>query len=303
MKLRIPPVLIKTLATTLFLLALTAQCRATVYHTIRSGESLAIVAKQYYGDPAKAIFLLEYNGITDPRTIEPGRRLIIPEVRFHRVRRGETLALIAKRYLNDPKKSRGLVQLNRIKDPKSLSPGMKILIPVEIIHTVKKGESLSSIAGKYYGQFNTSELIALYNDIKDPINLKVGTRLILPISNLKIVRKKSPTQPRTRQPQPPPGKRAGKEFLEKGTSDYFMGDYVGAVENLRKAIESGLNEKDDISKAHRFLAYSYVALNERVKAKDSFRQALKVDPDLRLDPVYVSPKIMEVFEEVKGSNE
>ncbi len=303
MKPRMLGVMTKSLGFITLLLVLTTPCHATVYHTLRKGESLAIVAKQYYGDPGKAIFLLEYNGVRDPRTVKPGRRIVIPEVKFHQVQRGDTLALIAKRYLNDAKKSRALAQLNRIQDPKSLTPGTKVTIPVEILHTVRKGESLSSIAKRYYGHFDASKLIARYNGIKDPINLEVGTRLILPISDLHIVKKKkSPSRPSARPSTPPRG-REGEAFLEKGTSDYFMGDYIGSVKNLKKAVASGLTKNDDISKAHRFLAYSYVALNDREKAKDSFRQALRVDPDLQLDPVYVSPKIMEVFEEVKGGEE
>ncbi len=167
---------------------------------------------------------------------------------------------------------------------------------------MRKGESLSSISKRYYGHFDASKLIAGYNGIKDPVNLEVGTRLILPISDLQIVKKKSPSRPPA-QPPTPSRRREGDAFLEKGTSDYFIGDYVGAVTNLKKAVASGLTTNDDISKAHRFLAYSYVALNDREKAKDSFRQALSVDPDLQLDPVYVSPKIMEVFEEVKSGDE
>lgn len=282
------------------LLALATPCQALIYHTVRKGESLAMVAKHYYGDPARAILLMKYNGISDPRKIKPARTILIPEVKTYRVRKGDTLALIAKRYLNDPRKSRGLAKLNRIKDPKLLSPGMAILIPVEIPHTVRKGESLSGIAQRYYGDINAFDLIALYNGIKNPFALRPGTRLVLPIRDLKIIRKKgrsqSPTQPRTQ-----PAKSKGEGSLENGISHYFMGDYLEAVKNLQRAVALGLSGNDNVSKAHRFLAYAYVALNERNKAKDSFREALKVDPEMRLDPVYVSPKIIEVFEEVKGS--
>ncbi|NIQ39960.1 MAG: LysM peptidoglycan-binding domain-containing protein [Proteobacteria bacterium] len=289
----------KTPAMIALSLLLAPASHAKVFHTLQRGENLAIVAKQYYGDPAKALLLIEYNGISDPRTISPGRRIVIPEVRLHRVRKGDTLALIAKRYLKDARKSQGLARLNRIKDPKSLSPGTKILIPVEILHTAKKGESLSSIAKKYYGHFDASELIALYNNVRDPVNLKAGTRLILPISDLKIISRQSQSRARP-QPKSRTAKKDGQEFLEKGTSDYFMGDYTGAVKNLQRAITLGLGTREDMSKAQRFLAYSYVALDQPDNAKDSFRQALRVDPDLQLDPVYVSPKIIEIFEEVRN---
>ncbi len=284
------------------LMSLATPCQATTYHTIRTGESLALVAKHYYGDPAKAMLLIEYNGVRDPRNVNPGRRIVIPEVRIHRVRKGDTLALIAKRYLNDARKSGGLAELNQIKDPKSISPGMTIVIPVEILHTVRKGDSLSGISKRYYGDINATSLIALYNDVKDATSLRPGTRLILPIGDLRIIRKKSQSQS-PRQVRTPPTKREGEAFLERGISEYLIGDYRGAVKNLERSVTVGLKGKDDVSRAHRFLAYSYVALNERKKAKDSFRKALSADPELTLDPVYVSPKIIEVFEEVRGQTD
>ncbi len=288
----------KTTVMIALLLTLATPCQAAIYHTLKRGENLAIVARHYYGDPAKAIFLIEYNGIRDPRAINPGRRIVIPAVKMHRVRRGDTLALIAKRYLNDTEKSRGLAEINRIKDPKSLSPGTTLIIPVEILHTVKKGESLSGIAKKYYGDTSASRLIAQYNNIRDPRNMDPGTRLILPISDLRIVRKGNRPQPPA-EPKPVPSTSKGEAFLEKGVTGYFTGDYLGAVENLQKAIALGLRGNENISRAHRFLAYAYVALNERNKAKDAFRKALEVDPEMKLDPVYVSPKIIEVFQEIR----
>jgi len=52
-----------------------------------------------------------------------------------------------------------------------------------------------------------------------------------------------------------------------------------------------------------YLAYSYIALGKTDEARQQFRDALTIDPELTLDPVYVSPKIIAVFEEVKDAYE
>ncbi|MBW2056569.1 MAG: LysM peptidoglycan-binding domain-containing protein [Deltaproteobacteria bacterium] len=291
----IPRTVRRIAAVTVFLLFQAVPCQAFVRHTIQKGESLAIVAKHYYGDPAKAFLLMKYNGINNPRRIKPGWTIVIPEVRTHRVRKGETLSLIAKKYLNDPGKSRGLAKLNGIKDPRNLTAGMNILLPVEIPHTVRRGESLSKIAQRYYGDTAAFDLIASYNRIGYPFTLRPGTHLILPIGDLRIVKRKSRAV-NTPLPGSVAATNRAEAFLERGVKNYFTGDYSGAVRNLQKALESGLKGKQDVAKAYRFLAYAYVALDERTKAEDSFLEALKVNPHMKLDPVYVSPKIIQVFE-------
>jgi len=294
------PTIIRSISTIVLLLSvLVAPCHGARTHAIQKGETLAKIARAYYGDPAKALVLMAFNSIRDSRNLVPGQRIVIPEIKLHRVRTGDTLAFIAKKYLNDAEKYQGLAHLNHIEDPKSLSPGTTIIIPVEIGYTVKKGDSLSSIAEKYYGDVHAYTLIALHNDIRDPTNLEPGTYLTLPISDLRIVKRETRSEPSTQPPRvPPPNK--GMPYLESGVQRYFEGEYREAVTDLQQAVSLGFGNKEDLSKALRFLAYAYVALNERERAKDSFRKALEVDPELDLDPVYVSPKIMDVFREAKA---
>ena len=277
---------------------LVGPCYAGTIHTIRKGDSLATVANVYYGDPEKAVFLMAFNNITDPLNLKPGQRIELPEIRFHRVEAGDTLAFIAKKYLNNAIKYRGLARINRIKDPRSLSRDMTIIIPVEIGHTVKRGESLSSIARKYYGEADDFTLIAVYNDIRDPASLEPGARLTVPIFDLRIIKEKKRAKAPVEPPKPSsPGK--GPILLDQGVQDYFNGEYLGAVIKLENALALGLGEKEMTSKALRFLAYAYIALHEHERAKESFRQALSIDPTLDLDPVYVSPKIIEIFRETQ----
>jgi hypothetical protein len=91
----------------------------------------------------------------------------------------------------------------------------------------------------------------------------------------------------------------GFPWLEKGIHLYLAGEYRGAVQSLLEALKRGLRRKDDICKTYRFLAYSHIALGERDLGMKAFRKALAIHPTLKLDPTYISPKIMGIFEEVK----
>ena len=77
MKLNKVMVMKKICAIAALLLVVAIPCQAVTVHTIRKGESLAMVAKYYYGDPAKAIFLIAYNEVVEPRHIKPGQRILL----------------------------------------------------------------------------------------------------------------------------------------------------------------------------------------------------------------------------------
>lgn len=49
-------------------------------HTVKSGESLSLIAKKYYGDPMKYTQIFEANKdiLSDPNVIHPDQELTIP---------------------------------------------------------------------------------------------------------------------------------------------------------------------------------------------------------------------------------
>jgi nucleoid-associated protein YgaU len=156
------------------------------HHVLKPGETVADVAKAYYGDRDKAALLLKYNRITDPKKIPPGTKIAIPKIIRYTVKKGDTLATIARRFLKDHRRYRVLASINRLDPSQSLSVGSIIKIPIEIPHIIKRGESLAIIANRYYGDPNTFSLIASYNFITDPQAIKPGTEILIPIINLEF---------------------------------------------------------------------------------------------------------------------
>ena len=47
-------------------------------YVVQSGDTLASIAAEYYGDASLDDFLAEANGITDPESLAVGQRLVIP---------------------------------------------------------------------------------------------------------------------------------------------------------------------------------------------------------------------------------
>ncbi len=140
---------------------------------VRRGQNLSYLAKKY-GTTISAI--VSANNIRNINQLKIGQYLRIPKQTYytnqyvkkgnknkvHRVRKGETLYEIARRYGVGLRKLRSR---NNLYGRRFIYPGQKLYIPgsstktttaskkgdgKKIIHVVKKGESLSEIAEKYH---------------------------------------------------------------------------------------------------------------------------------------------------------
>lgn len=271
----------------------------TTYHALRPGETLADVAKAYYGDQDRAMLLLQYNRIPDPKKIYPGTKIAIPTVIRYTVQKGDTLANLALRFLGDRRRHRALASINHLNSPQALSIGSGIKIPFDLPHIVKKGESLAMIADRYYGDPKKFNLITSYNFLTDPRAIKPGTEILVPIVDLEIVVKSTPKS-ESAKALLLPEEQVGFPWLENGINLYLAGEYRTAMQSLREAVKRGLEREDDICKAYRFLAYCHIALGETDLGRRAFERALVIRPNLELDPTYISPKIMRIFGKVKA---
>ncbi|MFN8577084.1 MAG: LysM peptidoglycan-binding domain-containing protein [Candidatus Sericytochromatia bacterium] len=136
----------------------------------------------------------------------------------HKIKRGESLSDVAKKYLGSPNKYMEIFEANKdkLKNPNDLVIGMTIKVPVsseqfnkfkeintskpiETIHTttnnnvqykeitVKRGESLGEIALKYLKNSERyMEVFEANRDVlKSPDSLKVGMKLKIPVNDVK----------------------------------------------------------------------------------------------------------------------
>ena len=97
----------------------------------------------------------------------------------HTVQKNETLSAIAQKYGI----SASTIQaINGIRDPNLLFVGKKLKIPngptSEIPYTVKKGDSLGSIASRFGAKLSE---ICSRNGISSPNLIKVGQKIIIPV--------------------------------------------------------------------------------------------------------------------------
>lgn len=63
---------------------------------------------------------------------------------------------------------------------KMLTSRKRLKIKRYIVHTIKRGESLSKVARIYYGDYHKFPIIAKYNNITDATRIKVGQKIKVP---------------------------------------------------------------------------------------------------------------------------
>jgi LysM repeat protein len=112
---------------------------ALVRHTVRSGESLGLIA-QTHNTSLSA--LMAINRITNPDLIQPGQELVIPKrdqadrapaigparsgFYYHNVRPGETLSHLAAQYNTTPQ---AIVRYNNLPNIETIFSGLEVRIP------------------------------------------------------------------------------------------------------------------------------------------------------------------------------
>ncbi|MGB9773715.1 MAG: hypothetical protein ACPL4I_06840 [Bacteroidota bacterium] len=82
---------------------------------------------------------------------------------------------------------------------------------------------------------------------------------------------------------------------------YSSAMYERAELEARRALSADTTFSPEYrTELEKYLAFSLVAEGRNREAKQHFIEALKLTPDLTLDPVLVSPKIIAVFDAAKG---
>ncbi len=100
-------------------------------------------------------------------------------------------------------------------------------------------------------------------------------------------------------PAPPPGRPATPALQD--ARDYFAYGTYGAAAELAQRLLGGaaLERVSDRIEACRILGLSRYFLHDEKAARSAFLQLLSLDPDYQLDPFYVPPPAIAVFEQVR----
>ena len=178
--------------------------------------------------------------VASKKAVAPARRAAKAKsatVTRHKVRKGETLYALSKRYAVP---LRSLISANKLRPPYVLKVGQRLVVPTAKVHTVRRGETGYGISRKYGV---TASALMRTNGLKPPYRLAVGQKLRLPggaeaisikssgNTNSFASTNKGPTGRTISIPKPAPRSKAGFEWPVKGTLASRFGPREGGLHN------------------------------------------------------------------------
>lgn len=146
-------------------------------YTVKTGDTLFKIAEKYYGDGYKYTEIAKVNNLTNPDKIEAGQVLQISKLEDFALQPlpspiEETDEQLPKA---PPPGSKGAPDITMTKTTTSWGPPI-----TEDKYTVVKGDWLSKIAGRAYGDIFAYNKIAKANNITNPDLIEVGMVLSIP---------------------------------------------------------------------------------------------------------------------------
>jgi LysM repeat protein len=280
----------------------------TVSYRVRAGDTLDVIAAEYYGDKAQAVFVVTENHLADPKThrirgVSPGDRVKIPVTREIATAKGDTFESLAQTYLGDARRATFLAEFNGISIDDSLAAGTALALPMHVTHTATAGESLAMIATYYYGDARQADLLKRYNNL-DHNSIEKGDSLVVPNLHVHVRAGRQPpldAESKERRDRQRKAIADAAEALPRARSAWLLGDFAGvkaALEHLaddadyldaKTAIEIGV-----------LLGKAHVAFDEKDAAVAAFARVIDRRPRTLLSAYADSPKVLEAWRKAGG---
>lgn len=278
-----------------------APSAAAFPHVVQPDDTLAKIAQRYYGKLQLERVLSTANGLDDVKgsVLTPGMLLEIPALTYVTVTTGDTWKSLATQHLGHEDRSFLLAEMNGQKPWIEPELGQIVRLPYNLTWRASGEESLATLAYRFLGSTKHAYRLVTYNDLgeKGP---KKGDVLLIPLSDLPLSAEGQEA-----------ARLAAARLLEQGESERYQrqkssdqalrevaldvrsGRYVGALEKGVRLLEGGQLPDPSRAEVHRLLLETFVALGAVAAARTSCQAYLDLAPEPVLDPLLVSPKILE----------
>jgi LysM repeat protein len=269
-------------------------------HIVKPGETLAQVAERVYGDPRLETVLVGANAldVQGGTVISAGMRLEVPAPGHHTVMQGETWADLAMSWLGASDMARTELLAHSNKGVPWVPPveGQEIEIPAVVTYLSGEGETVNTLAARFWGDPNRGWELNSYNH-REGVLVRRGEVMLVPMPGLRLTEAGRAEARAAAERDGASGgmaleqQRRGDAELPQLLADVRYGRYAEAVARGNRLLGGGALTHPQLAIVHRALLEAYVALDARASAAAACAAWKSNEPNPVLDPVRVSPKI------------
>lgn len=270
-------------------------------HVVQPEDTLAKIAQRYYGKLQLERVLSTANALDGSRggALYPGMLLEIPALTYVTVGSGDTWKSLATQYLGHEDRSFLLAEINGQKPWIDPELGQIVRLPYNLSWRASGEESLATLAYRFLGSTKHAYRLVTYNDL-DEDGPKKGQILLIPLSDLPLTNegKEAARLAATRLVE----QGASERYLRQKSSDQALrevaldvrgGRYIAALEKGTRLLEGGQLPEPARAEVHRLLLETFVALGAVAAARTSCQNYLDLVEEPMLDPILVSPKVLD----------
>jgi len=289
----------------LLILSSGAQSQAAVYtHAVQEGDTLASIAQRYYGDPTREAVLREANHLraSGGGGLVPGSWLFIPTVTYYRVGKDETWRSIAMRFYGNEARAVALIEANQGSRRVDPDEAAEILVPYPLRHVVAPGDTLAKIVKLYMPDSPVS--LKRLRQFNPGAAIERGQVVLVPLFDLKLSGEgRAEASEAFSQASGGGASKAAQGEAESALPELIQygqkAAFAEAVALGNRLLGLGSLTSTQVVTIQKELALAYVALERPDLAEASFRAALALQPNLELDSVRTSPRVLEAFNRAK----
>lgn len=275
--------------------------RGYATYKVKPGDTLALLAAEYYGDRDHAVFIMVANKMQHPRPLKPGEKLRIPVSREVTAAVGDTFEGLAQQYLDDKRRGRYLAEFNGLDPADSLAAGKILTIPFHVVHTAAGQETVASIAAAYFGDSKNAGLLRGYNFLERD-TLAPGESIVVPINHVKVRASAMPpvdAESKARTEKRRQMIEVATRALPRAEEAWRNAEYADVKRELI-AVDLDFLDGDRAAALGQLLGAAYVALDDEVSARAAFQRVLERRPKTTLSRYRYSPRIADVWKKAGG---